>query len=1186
MTEKRLSWFLLALLPAASLAAAPGASAPFPSKESISVRDVFQIARPSADHASLEVVASGVRRLESLEEKISVVAIVGGYHSGKSFMLNALNESFGTRDFGFEMTDSHEPTTRGLWLGLTDMTSEVDGSRVALLDTEGFSSAGVAESYDAQIFSVAALLASHLVYNSRTLITAAEVEYLETLARRAHLWSLTTRVGGESTKTESTKTETPGLAAFPPLTWAVQDFGWDLRGADPTSWLASFMGGAGDDESLKKSTPKSTPIGRRPLVDGNYTLRELFRGDVRARVFAPPATARASPASLRDAPVDFLDPLFLAATRAFRGELLRSAASRRSAVDAAPDAGTRGASLAARLRTLVDAARDGSLPELPSLWSSAWESRLVAAAAAAALAARDAAARASLAASPPLAPCAFEAALADARADAERLFKTHLFGLERLWRGPLRETRGAMARRDAKDAEANDAAVAATLRLAADDAKDTAARGIAAVARPVPPAAFRREMDEVLGPIDAAFREKTRAYMRCAASRGAAREVAREMARARDGAATAAERDNAARGTATLAAAVAAGTRAYDLEMTASTLSSAGSVPEGPGLEPGTRVKGEDASSIPRASTKPNAKPRGDEALGDETVTALGTPLRASAVAALDAMTRDLARRAFRDAAEAAGAAWMLETRDGVASAKALEDALERRGEHWRRRNARLAAAAAEAVREDVVAFAEAETDAFARRLSLREALLNETEALVAKSLETFDLWTSGFEDVPERADARASLAGTLGNLAAAARAGNAAAWAEALAPVGAAARHRLEAEPTCFRGFRGAITAVTGDGLASLARLASLTSLLRACARDAAPSALERRAADAWLAAFEDARDAGTPQPFFGKRTFLSSAATSTDAAAARKAGEMSSEALREVARAFAATDAFVASLRASLARLRRGVLAAVVTAAALLVLPATRRAARGNAPRRDRRRRSRTPPLDGLRLPKDETEEDRDDRPGAAKDANPIEFAARQPLPGDDALDADDAEDAAAAPSPVPSVILISSSDTDVTDDGTGDGGYAVVSHDETFDEAEATRRRLEEARRSTAPDPARFPPLDIFAVTVGDVSRAIEGVRRDEKDAIAFMRAFSDHPDVLHWRIPVADEYRRASTSTDAWTEHVGRDAGADARDLAAYHEAVLRFVRARVSFDDAEWRRIAYVEGVLRKYADSV
>ena len=34
------------------------------------------------------------------------------------------------------------------------------------------------------------MLSSHLVYNSVKLITAAEVEYLETLARRAHLWRL------------------------------------------------------------------------------------------------------------------------------------------------------------------------------------------------------------------------------------------------------------------------------------------------------------------------------------------------------------------------------------------------------------------------------------------------------------------------------------------------------------------------------------------------------------------------------------------------------------------------------------------------------------------------------------------------------------------------------------------------------------------------------------------------------------------------------------------------------------------------------------------------------------------------------------------------------------------------------------------------------------------------------------
>jgi hypothetical protein len=43
------------------------------------------------------------------------------------------------------------------------MVSSVDGSRILLLDTEGFSAAGVAEAYDAQVFSVALLMSSHLV---------------------------------------------------------------------------------------------------------------------------------------------------------------------------------------------------------------------------------------------------------------------------------------------------------------------------------------------------------------------------------------------------------------------------------------------------------------------------------------------------------------------------------------------------------------------------------------------------------------------------------------------------------------------------------------------------------------------------------------------------------------------------------------------------------------------------------------------------------------------------------------------------------------------------------------------------------------------------------------------------------------------------------------------------------------
>ena len=219
---------------------------------------IFQIARPTADHSSLEVVEEGLRRLEAVSEPISIVAVVGGFHSGKSFLCNVLNRSTS----GFELGPTHEATTMGLWLGETAERSASDGSRVFLLDTEGFSAPGVAESYDAQVFAVAALLSSHLVYNSVKLITAAEVEYLETLARRAKLWSLQPDFRGDA------------RSAFPPLTWVVEDFTAEMRFVTPTEWLLSFLG---EGDAIEGGR-----VARRPLVDGNYTMTRLFeraRGD-------------------------------------------------------------------------------------------------------------------------------------------------------------------------------------------------------------------------------------------------------------------------------------------------------------------------------------------------------------------------------------------------------------------------------------------------------------------------------------------------------------------------------------------------------------------------------------------------------------------------------------------------------------------------------------------------------------------------------------------------------------------------------------------------------------------------------------------------------------------------------------------------------------------------------------------
>lgn len=76
----------------------------------------------------------------------------------------------------------------------------------------------------------------------------------------------------------------------------------------------------------------------------------------------------------------------------------------------------------------------------------------------------------------------------------------------------------------------------------------------------------------------------------------------------------------------------------------------------------------------------------------------------------------------------------------------------------------------------------------------------------------------------------------------------------------------------------------------------------------------------------------------------------------------------------------------------------------------------------------------------------------------------------------------------------------------------------------------------------------------MTVGDMARAIEGARRGWKDAIEFMSAFGDHPDV-HWLVPPEDE------NGGLWMD--------DPRNIAECRDAVRP--HERTSCDDAEWRR---------------
>jgi ATPase subunit of ABC transporter with duplicated ATPase domains len=50
----------------------------------------IQIIKPNAQHNGLEISQEGFEKLASIMQKLAIVAVIGPYHSGKSFLLNGL----------------------------------------------------------------------------------------------------------------------------------------------------------------------------------------------------------------------------------------------------------------------------------------------------------------------------------------------------------------------------------------------------------------------------------------------------------------------------------------------------------------------------------------------------------------------------------------------------------------------------------------------------------------------------------------------------------------------------------------------------------------------------------------------------------------------------------------------------------------------------------------------------------------------------------------------------------------------------------------------------------------------------------------------------------------------------------------------------------------------------------------
>ncbi|XP_032752441.1 guanylate-binding protein 6-like [Rattus rattus] len=113
--------------------------------------------------------------LNNISQPVVVVAIVGMYRTGKSYLMNCL----AGQNKGFPLGCTVQSETKGIWMWCMPHPTKSSHTLI-LLDTEGL---GDVEKGDPRnddwIFALAVLLSSTLVYNSMSTINNDALEKLQ-----------------------------------------------------------------------------------------------------------------------------------------------------------------------------------------------------------------------------------------------------------------------------------------------------------------------------------------------------------------------------------------------------------------------------------------------------------------------------------------------------------------------------------------------------------------------------------------------------------------------------------------------------------------------------------------------------------------------------------------------------------------------------------------------------------------------------------------------------------------------------------------------------------------------------------------------------------------------------------------------------------------------------------------------
>ncbi|XP_076139387.1 guanylate-binding protein 3-like [Alosa pseudoharengus] len=166
----------------------------------------------------LQTVESALNLLQGIQQPVVVVAVVGLYRTGKSYLMNRL----AGKQSGFALGSTIESKTKGIWMWCVPHPSKPEHTLV-LLDTEGLGDVEKGDSKnDAWVFCLAVLLSSTLVYNSRGTIDNDAVEKLHYVTEITNL--IQVKSDGASNDDDDDPDECEFVCFFPNFVWAVRDF--------------------------------------------------------------------------------------------------------------------------------------------------------------------------------------------------------------------------------------------------------------------------------------------------------------------------------------------------------------------------------------------------------------------------------------------------------------------------------------------------------------------------------------------------------------------------------------------------------------------------------------------------------------------------------------------------------------------------------------------------------------------------------------------------------------------------------------------------------------------------------------------------------------------------------------------------------------------------------------------------